>query len=132
MGGRRRRSQWVSVSLAMRGAGKKMRAGSRDKSVSRGGERICCIRSGIGEFCQDGVFSSQDQGVTTEHDRSRSLGGPGVNPFHSKEEAVISAVFAGGRCWLREKQKYETSVPWERHRQRGSGSQRPKEVIWWV
>ena len=25
-----------------------------------------------------------------------SLGGPGVNPFHSKEEAEISAVFAGG------------------------------------
>ena len=61
-----------------------------------------------------------------------SLGGPGVTPFHSKEEADISAVFAGGRCWLRERQKYETSVPWERHRQRGSGSQRPKDVIWWV
>ena len=45
---------------------------------------------------------------------------------------MISAVFAGGRCWLRERQKYETSVPSERHRQRGSGSQRPKEVIWWV
>ena len=61
MGRRRRRSQWVLVSLAMRGAGEKMRAGSREKSVSRGGERICCIQSGIGEFCQDGVFSSQDR-----------------------------------------------------------------------
>ena len=128
MGGRRRRSQWVLVSLAMRGAGEKMRAGSREKSVSRGGERISCIQSGIGEFCQDGVFSSQDQGVTTENDRSRFIG----RTFHSKEEAEISAVFAGGRCWLRERQKYETSVPWERHRQRGSGSQRPKDVIWWV
>ena len=74
MRGRRRRSQWVFVSLAMRGAGEKMRAGSREKSVSRGGERFCCIRSGIGEFCQDGVFSSQDQGVTTEPDRSRFIG----------------------------------------------------------
>ena len=34
-----------------------------------------------------------------------SLGGPGVNPFHSKEEAEISAVFAGGRCWLRESRR---------------------------
>ena len=34
-----------------------------------------------------------------------SLGGPGVTPFHSKEEADISAVFAGGRRWLRERQK---------------------------
>ena len=72
------------------------------------------------EFCQDGVFSGQDQGVTTEHDRSRFIGRTGGQPFHSKEEAEIS-VFAGGRCWLRERQKYETSVPWERHRQRGSG-----------
>ena len=133
MGCRRRRSQWVLVSLAMRGAGEKMRAGSREKSVSRGGERISCIQSGIGEFCQDGVFSSQDQGVTTENDRSRFIGRTGGQPFPiSPEEAEISAVFAGGRCWLRERQKYETSVPWERHRQRGSGSQRPKDVIWWV
>ena len=45
MGGRRRRSQWVSVSLAMRGAGEKMRAGSRDKSVSRGGKKYVNIPS---------------------------------------------------------------------------------------
>ena len=50
-----------------------------------------------------------------------SLGGPRVTPFHSKEEADISAVFAGGRRWLRERQKYETIVPWERHRQGPSG-----------
>ena len=84
MGRRRRRSQWVLVSLAMRGAGEKMRAGSREKSVSRGGERICCIQSGIGEFCQDGVFSSQDQGVTTENDRSRFIGRTGGQPFPFK------------------------------------------------
>ena len=131
MGGRRRRSQWVFVSLPMRGAGEKMRAGSRDKSVSRGGERICCIRSGIGEFCRMACSVVKTRESRPNRIEAGSLGGPGVNPFHSKE-AEISAVFAGGRCWLRERQKYETSVPWERHRQRGSGSQRPKDVIWWV
>ena len=47
-----------------------------------------------------------------------SLGGPGVISFHSKEEVDISAVFAGGRRWLTERQKYATIVPWERHRQK--------------
>ena len=48
------------------------------------GERICCIRRGIGEFCQDGVFSCQDQGVTTEHDRSRFIGRTRGQPFPFK------------------------------------------------
>ena len=32
-----------------------------------------------------------------------SLGGPGVNPFHSKEEAEISAVFARGKVLVERK-----------------------------
>ena len=45
---------------------------------------MCCIQSGIGEFCQDGVFSSQDQGVATENDGSRFIGRTGGQPFPFK------------------------------------------------
>ena len=47
-------------------------------------EGICCVRSGIGKFCQDGVFCCQDQGVTTEYNGSRFIGRPGCHPFPFK------------------------------------------------
>ena len=41
------------------------------------------------------MFSSQDQESRPKTIEAGSLGGPGVNPFHSKEEAEISAVSPG-------------------------------------